>query len=205
MEYKNNMISTPSTNAQCQSKSWHWSEMPNTVDHCRSLPINSGQSELRGIDRHWLAIIGIDRHWNQCYNCDRHWALIERVLIFITPKASNLVMVQLNSFGPPREYKALPQEWPKHLDTLTQMQSSFYQPHSRKIMYLVVSVCLSVLTTGVLLASRCIHIPTYWLLFLLAITGMLATVRVQKWGCWLNKPAKKQTHPHKKSDCMCLK
>ncbi len=40
-------------------------------------------------------------------------------------------------------------------------------------------VCLSVLTTGVLLASWCVQITTYWLLFFfLAIGGMLARVRL---------------------------
>ncbi len=37
----------------------------------------------------------------------------------------------------------------------------------------------------------------YFLLF--AIACMLARVCVQKWGCWLNNPIKKQTHPDKKS------
>ncbi len=42
------------------------------------------------------------------------------------------------------------------------------------------SVCLSVLTPGVLLASLCVQIPSYWLLFfLLAIAGMLASVCVR--------------------------
>ncbi len=84
----------------------------------------------------------------------------------------------------------------------------FFSPpvrmHGGLICNICMSVCLSVLTPGLLLASWCVQIPTYWLLFLLAIAGMLARVRVQKWGCWFNKPTKKQTHPDKKSVWMCL-
>ena len=64
-------MGTPSINAQCRSKFWHWSQ-------CRSIPINADRflSESIGIERRfesmpwfWLALIGIG-HWSK-ESCDR--------------------------------------------------------------------------------------------------------------------------------------
>ncbi len=55
-----------SINAQCRSKSWHWSEMPLNADQFLSMP--------RGINRNWSLLIKIDRHWDQCQNFDWHWS-----------------------------------------------------------------------------------------------------------------------------------
>ncbi len=75
---------TPSINAQCRSKSWHWSEMPLNASQYRLIPINSSQCRIKATCRsmldqfcliwHWSELIGIDRHWDQCQNSDRHWS-----------------------------------------------------------------------------------------------------------------------------------
>ncbi len=79
-------------NAQCRSKSWHWSEMslnanqfwsiPLNADQCRSMPdqgiiktclINSAWS---GIDRHWEELIGIDRNWSTLGSMPEFWSAL---------------------------------------------------------------------------------------------------------------------------------
>ena len=65
-----------------------------------------------------------------------------------------------------------------------------------------IAVCLSVQTRGVVLASWCVPVTTYWLLFgLWATAGMLATLCVQRGVVGLPSQQKKQTLPDKKSVC----
>ncbi len=54
-------------NAQCRSKSWHWSEMPLNADHCRSMVINWNRSTswtLGSMPEFWWALISIG-HWSR--------------------------------------------------------------------------------------------------------------------------------------------
>ncbi len=67
------------------------------------------------------------------------------------------------------------------------------------------SVCLSVQTIGVLLASWCVPVTTYWLLFFVGYCGYLGYIACSKVGCWLNKPTKNTDTSGKKSICsVCI-
>ncbi len=67
------IIRTPPINAQCRSKSWHWSEMPLNADHRRSIPLNADQCRLRGIDRNWSTLGSMPEFWSTLIGIG-HWS-----------------------------------------------------------------------------------------------------------------------------------